>query len=1347
MANETILIVDADEKSQRVLEVSFKKAGYRVVMTDSVIQALEYVHAVRPDIIISDTQFSDGTDGFDFIEAVKADPASTNIPFLFLTEERALDRKMKGFEMGADDYLTKPVYIKEVTTRVELLLQKRAKDILTDAEADEIAGQLSDITMIDLLQMIEGSGRSGSIELERENRTAVVTFREGDIYDAICGKLQGEEAIYRLLLWPDGQFTVRYHDDVGTVDQIAKESGELLLEGIRRLERWNDQIKDLPPLGSTLEADFSALAQAMDGLPAEVGRVARLFDGVRTIRDVVDDSPFDDVTTLQITRRLLGDNILTNVTPEEASPEEASPANLAAWLEGQDRGRERSRTSPGRTTDTAQNERPRRETEQLEAEEPWKRRKTERIETSEAEDLGGERSDVSGDPRKTDPGLTTRTAETPIARISEVEELEEAKARQGEDGDWKFHFDDLDADDAIKKIEEDERRRRELEAQQLFEERETSGTLQQTPAISRESGEVRVPTEELDAATTKANAEEDAAVAESRIEGSEPSDEAFAQQDAMSELEEAELKRRQLEAETLERQRRLAEDARRKLMDGSPRLPGAQKESADRPLTPASGLDAAPAPREGLDRSTDQISDDDDAEPSNPEEQYSDDRRRVRRATPISAPALVSAKAVSLDESSEPEGRPRRETPQQAGPAETREAAVEEAEAVAREATEDIRQSAPHAAVDINEVTEDPVPRDVAEGLGSEVSSGDAFLDDDDEGAPPMSGSGPYDEVVAVSAFESSTVEDDEVDSTERVTKRMRQPNFAALTPLGEEVSEPVVAEGEDVPAGLEQQTDPSELEPQEIEAALDLLPPVERHSHDNEIVHATYDLTEISRRRRELALHAGESVDDRKARIQAAADRAARNAIRATTGLDPDDFVPQRAQEDDPDSSTEVWTNPELMARVDEIAEAWANADSSDVDEPDYDLIDLSETSEDPVDPNLDTIDIADDDTDPPVGPDEEDSAEDLFPAPEVSDLETVELDEDEKAGEIGLAETEERDAFAPEPSEPAEQADAPADGATEAAAATAPADESLEETSDVEAMADSSSEVSFFQEEFEPEAYEYPEEDEQPRWMLGIAGFLVLVLVVFIGFIVTTGGDDPAPDKQTTAAIAETTAPETTPVETTPVETTPTEVAGLDAEGAEYEAASNGLDVQASATEVSMLLAGLDPYAMADAGVAPSPDAGNAFAVNSETTPTEPVETTPAETTPSEPVEPVEPVAKSPEDEVRDAEKMVNREQFSKAIDKLKELAKSQPDNGKVAFLHGIAAVSVGRSGEAIAQFERAKSLGYRPARLYIELGGAYFIEGNKPKAKSAYEEFLKKQPNGDESDQVRTILQTQF
>ena len=260
MANETILIIDADTKSQKVLEVSFKKAGYRVVMTDTPNDATTLIEEAAPDIIISDTKFGEGAgSGFELIADLKSSDAR-HIPFIFLTEERALPQKMKGFELGADDYLTKPIYIKEVTTRVQLLLQKRAKELLTEEDVEEIEGSIVDITMIDLLQTIEEELRSGTIHLSRDNQSAVIYFREGNILDAICGKLQGEEAIYRLMLWPDGTFVLRYHDQVRRIDRVEKDSGALLLEGIRRLEAYNELLDALPALNQVYE-----LARASPG--------------------------------------------------------------------------------------------------------------------------------------------------------------------------------------------------------------------------------------------------------------------------------------------------------------------------------------------------------------------------------------------------------------------------------------------------------------------------------------------------------------------------------------------------------------------------------------------------------------------------------------------------------------------------------------------------------------------------------------------------------------------------------------------------------------------------------------------------------------------------------------------------------------------------------------------------------------------------------------------------------------------------------------------------------------------------------------------------------------------------
>lgn len=335
MANETILIVDADPKSQKVLEVSLKKAGFRVVITESIEKAQQRLPQTDPALIIANTTLPDG-DGLQFCADLKfGDHEET--PFVFLTEERSLQQKMRSFELGADDYLTKPIYINEVVTRAELLIQRRAKQRLSEADIEEIDGDLAEITTLDLLQTIEEENRSGSLHIYRNGRQAAAYFDDGEILDAVCGKLQGKKAVFRIMRWTEGEFTLRYHDAVHRNTHIEEDSSSLLIEGMQQLEMWNESIDELPDLDRTFEADYRQLPNLLESLPIEVERVVRLFDGYRRLEDVIDDSPLDDVTTLEIIKKLVDEEILVDITaePEDDGPDDGprSEIELGDWLD------------------------------------------------------------------------------------------------------------------------------------------------------------------------------------------------------------------------------------------------------------------------------------------------------------------------------------------------------------------------------------------------------------------------------------------------------------------------------------------------------------------------------------------------------------------------------------------------------------------------------------------------------------------------------------------------------------------------------------------------------------------------------------------------------------------------------------------------------------------------------------------------------------------------------------------------------------------------------------------------------------------------------------------------------
>src|SRR3954468_17482054 len=106
MAKQQILLVDADSSSARLLEVSLRSAGFTVTTADSAESALAKLEHGAPDLVLTDTRLP-GADGFGFVRALKARPDLADVPIVFLTEQGALEDKLRGLELGVDDYLAK----------------------------------------------------------------------------------------------------------------------------------------------------------------------------------------------------------------------------------------------------------------------------------------------------------------------------------------------------------------------------------------------------------------------------------------------------------------------------------------------------------------------------------------------------------------------------------------------------------------------------------------------------------------------------------------------------------------------------------------------------------------------------------------------------------------------------------------------------------------------------------------------------------------------------------------------------------------------------------------------------------------------------------------------------------------------------------------------------------------------------------------------------------------------------------------------------------------------------------------------------------------------------------------
>ena len=125
MAKKNLLLVDADSKSLRMLEVSLRKSGFSVTTAVNANDARDKVRHAQPDLIITDTKLPGEENGFELVANLKGAAETSSIPIIFLSSENKLELKVTGLELGVEDYLTKPIYIREVLTRVRVLLDKR----------------------------------------------------------------------------------------------------------------------------------------------------------------------------------------------------------------------------------------------------------------------------------------------------------------------------------------------------------------------------------------------------------------------------------------------------------------------------------------------------------------------------------------------------------------------------------------------------------------------------------------------------------------------------------------------------------------------------------------------------------------------------------------------------------------------------------------------------------------------------------------------------------------------------------------------------------------------------------------------------------------------------------------------------------------------------------------------------------------------------------------------------------------------------------------------------------------------------------------------------------------------
>ena len=205
---KTILVVDDEERIRGLLQAYLTQEGFRVAVAANGLQALAMVDQEHPDLILLDIMMPE-MDGYEFLRIYSKTHTD---PVILLTARLEESDKVVGLELGADDYVTKPFSLRELTARIRMVLRRMGKslpatnlleagDIVMDREAYLVTVHDQPVALtrseFDLLAaLVTSRGRTLS-------RLQLLDFVQGVAFEGIERSIDGHIKNLRAKIEPD----------------------------------------------------------------------------------------------------------------------------------------------------------------------------------------------------------------------------------------------------------------------------------------------------------------------------------------------------------------------------------------------------------------------------------------------------------------------------------------------------------------------------------------------------------------------------------------------------------------------------------------------------------------------------------------------------------------------------------------------------------------------------------------------------------------------------------------------------------------------------------------------------------------------------------------------------------------------------------------------------------------------------------------------------------------------------------------------------------------------------------------------------------------------------------------
>lgn len=237
-SNIKILLVDDNPMILGMLRQSLALFSTVATVGDGA-DALLKMNEEKPDLIIADYAM-EAMNGGQLLQKLKSRSTTAAIPVILMASRTEITEKLRSYQDTVEDFIEKPFFVKEASARIKKVADKIALEKMAREApgAAVLRGSLAQMNVMDLLQSLDMGRKTCSLTLSNNGDRCKMFFTDGQINHAVYDKLQGDEAVYKVLAWTGGNFEIDFNGS-SKEQSVTQSTQGLLLEGLRLLDESN----------------------------------------------------------------------------------------------------------------------------------------------------------------------------------------------------------------------------------------------------------------------------------------------------------------------------------------------------------------------------------------------------------------------------------------------------------------------------------------------------------------------------------------------------------------------------------------------------------------------------------------------------------------------------------------------------------------------------------------------------------------------------------------------------------------------------------------------------------------------------------------------------------------------------------------------------------------------------------------------------------------------------------------------------------------------------------------------------------------------------------------------------